>query len=242
MGNQAHYKYSCQLKRSSFVILCQRVTMGKTLYFHPASPPARAVWMVAKELNVDVEIKVIDLFAKEQMEPWFLKINPDHCVPTLVDGDFALWESRAVLRYLCNAYAPNSKLYPADPKKRAEVDKQLDKELGFNYKHIVAYSMPQIFAGAPPGDDKDVLEVFKKLDTETPIKDGKFLCGDDMTIADYIAFVHVTFLEIVKYDKFKQYAKLNAWVEKIKAMPIVKECNAGFEQVKPMMWEKMGLK
>jgi len=84
--------------------------------------------------------------------------------------------------------------------------------------------------------------VFKKLEEETHIKDGKNLCGDDVTIADYITFVHVTFLEIVKYDKIKEFPKLSAWVEKIKAMPIVKECNAGFEQVKPVMWEKMGLK
>jgi len=52
----------------------------------------------------------------------------------------------------------------------------------------------------------------------------------------------VTFLEIVKYDKIKEFPKLSAWVEKIKAMPNVMECNAGFEQVKPVMWEKMGLK
>jgi len=140
--------------------------------------------MVAKELNVELDIKVIDLLAKEQMEPWFLKINPDHCVPTLVDGDFVIWESRAIVRYLCNSYGSGSKLYPVDPKKRALVDKELDRDLGFNHKNIRAFVFPQLFAGAPPGDDKDVLAVFKKLEEETHIKDGKNLCGDDMTIAD----------------------------------------------------------
>ena len=50
-------------------------------------------------------------------------------MPTIVDGDLSLWESRAILGYLVNKYAPNSSLYPSDPKKRAIVDRTLNFDL-----------------------------------------------------------------------------------------------------------------
>ena len=43
------------------------------------------------------------------------------------------------MRYLCNRYAPNSTLYPKDPVQRGNVDKMLDRDLGYVYKHMGAY-------------------------------------------------------------------------------------------------------
>jgi glutathione S-transferase len=56
----------------------------------------------------------------------YLVMNPNGRVPTLVDGDFVLWESNSIMRYLVLAYAPQSPLYPQAPKLRASVDRWLD--------------------------------------------------------------------------------------------------------------------
>lgn len=61
---------------------------------------------------------------QEQLSDWFMKINPRHQVPALVDGDFVLTESRAIACYLANQHAGNS-LYPIDAKQRAVVDQML---------------------------------------------------------------------------------------------------------------------
>ncbi|BAN27197.1 glutathione S-transferase family protein [Caballeronia insecticola] len=59
-------------------------------------------------------------------EPDYLAMNPMGRVPTLVDGDFVLWESNSIIRYLAMQYGSGSTLYPADPKVRASADRWLD--------------------------------------------------------------------------------------------------------------------
>ncbi|MFD1557667.1 glutathione S-transferase family protein [Paraburkholderia silviterrae] len=63
-------------------------------------------------------------------EPSYLVMNPNGKIPTLVDGNFVLWESNAILRYLAMEYGPSSLLYPADPKVRASIERWLDWSIG----------------------------------------------------------------------------------------------------------------
>lgn len=58
-------------------------------------------------------------------EPAYLKMNPNGLVPTIEDGDFVLWESGAIVRYLAARYGDDS-LWPEDPVHRAESDKWMD--------------------------------------------------------------------------------------------------------------------
>lgn len=95
------------------------------LYHFESSPPARSVLMTIRNLNLDVEIISVDLMKGDQMKPEFLKVNPNHQIPVLVDGDFVLTESRAIQAYLVNAKKPGSSLYPSDAKLRAIVDQRL---------------------------------------------------------------------------------------------------------------------
>lgn len=112
-----------------------------TLYFTPGSPPARAVLLLLRYLEIDVEVKSLDFSKKEQLSEAFLKLNPLHEVPTLVDGDFVLTESRAILQYLVNSRKPRSDLYPSDPKARARVDQRLCYDhVFFNKNGLVVVS------------------------------------------------------------------------------------------------------
>lgn len=101
------------------------------LYFTSGSPPSRAVLFLIRYLNIDVEVKNVNLLQGEQHSNEFLKLNPAHEVPTLVDGDFVLTESRAILAYLINSRKSGDDLYPSDPKRRARVDQRL------SYDHVL---------------------------------------------------------------------------------------------------------
>ncbi|HEV3430811.1 MAG TPA: glutathione S-transferase [Paraburkholderia sp.] len=63
-------------------------------------------------------------------EPAYLAMNPNGKVPTLQDGNFVLWESNAILRYLAMQYGPSSVLYPNEPKVRAGIERWLDWSIG----------------------------------------------------------------------------------------------------------------
>lgn len=58
--------------------------------------------------------------------PQYLAMNPNGVVPTLVEGDFVLWESNAVVRYLCGANAPGSPMWPDDLRARGSIDRWMD--------------------------------------------------------------------------------------------------------------------
>ena len=58
--------------------------------------------------------------------PEYAAMNPNRTVPTLVEGDFVLWESNAILRYLASAHVADSPIWPADVKARASIDRWMD--------------------------------------------------------------------------------------------------------------------
>jgi glutathione S-transferase len=94
------------------------------LYHNLYSPPSRAAFLCVKNLNLDLEIRDLDISKDEQNKPEFLQINPMHQVPTLIHNDFVVTESRAILIYL--ASIAGSKLYPVDDlRKKTLIDSRL---------------------------------------------------------------------------------------------------------------------
>jgi glutathione S-transferase len=91
------------------------------LYNANFSPNCLRVRAVIHELQVSVEIIDVDIPTGQNRAPDFLGKNPNGKVPVLVDGNFVLWESRAITAYLATLDAER-RLYPEDPRSRAVVD------------------------------------------------------------------------------------------------------------------------
>jgi glutathione S-transferase len=119
----------------------------------------------------------------------YLAMNPNGRVPTLVDGDFVLWESNSVMRYLCLAYGKGSPIYPDTPRRRAAVDRWLDWTLST----VQPVDRPVFWALVrTPVEQRDMVAIQKAVDTEAEVwrilenqlATRRFIEGDDFTIAD----------------------------------------------------------
>jgi glutathione S-transferase len=91
------------------------------LYWNKLSTNSnRPLWLL-KHLGLEHELVSVDLRAGDGRTPEYLAMNPNGKIPVLVDGDFSLWESNAILLYLARKYAPE--LAPSSPEAAADVDR-----------------------------------------------------------------------------------------------------------------------
>ena len=127
-------------------------------------------------------------FGRNQ-EPDYLAMNPNGRIPTLVDGDFVLWESNSIMRYLALAYRPQSTLYPSAPRRRAAVDRWLDWTLST----MQPVDRPVFWALVrTPIEQRDMAAIQRDVDTEAEqwrivdaqLTSRRFIEGDDFTLAD----------------------------------------------------------
>ncbi len=92
-----------------------------TLYTHPMSPCAQKVRITLAEKGLDYRSVHIDLPGKENLEPWYLALNPTGVVPTLTDGHRVIIESSLICEYVEEAFPQPASLRPDEPHLRAEM-------------------------------------------------------------------------------------------------------------------------
>ncbi|CAG2120946.1 unnamed protein product [Medioppia subpectinata] len=165
----------------------------------------------------------------EQKEEWFLKLNPQHCLPTICDNGYVLWESRAIMTYLANKYAPNSSLYPSDPERRAVVDRILQWDLGTIYRNIGEYLAPIMRDGKHPNDldpekGKKIKEALQILDDSLALQ--SYVAGNDITLADLSVLASLSLAEVFDYDMISIYKNVKQWSDRLKRdLPYYDEIN-----------------
>ena len=95
------------------------------LYHFPYSQHARRVVSLLEEARLPYELRHVAMDQGEHLSAAYLAINPNHQVPTLIDGAVTIHESNAILRYLCLKHGLEA-WYPAAPARRAAVEQWLD--------------------------------------------------------------------------------------------------------------------
>jgi glutathione S-transferase len=81
------------------------------LYDATNSPCARKVRMMLIENDIEFESRWLALAVMEQKQPWYLKLNPNGLVPTLLHGDTVIFDANVIIEYL-DKTLPGSNLVP----------------------------------------------------------------------------------------------------------------------------------
>jgi len=169
-------------------------------------------------------LKHVDYFTGAHKKPEFLAINPNGAVPALVDGDFALSESNAILQYAADLVG-SDKHYPKDLKQRADINRWLlwESSTWFPscYTYLVEYVVKPLLNARP---DETIIE------KETPnwhrlagildarLAKSKWLSGDTVTIADIAvaAPMHVHKSQRLPLD---DHPNLKRWMADVEQLP-----------------------
>lgn len=184
------------------------------------SAPVRIVYMTCEALGIEYETKEVNLMKGEHMTEEYLKINPQHNIPALVDGDFKMNESRAIALYLVNAYGKDDKLYPKDVKTRAVVDQRLYFDMGAFYHHFGQCVYPLVFQGVAKLEEEKVKKFEEVLGWVNGWVEGdKFVAGTD----------HVTLADV------SMGATLETILQTLEHADFVKDFDAKFPNLKPYM-------
>ena len=148
----------------------------------------KVLWCLAE---LDLAYERIDAgmaFGKND-KPEYLAMNPNGRVPTLVDGDYVLWESNSIMRYLNLAHGKASPIYPQSPQARAAVDRWLDWTLST----LQPVDRPVFWALVrTPKEKRDMVAIQKDVDAEAVVwripeallATRRYIEGDQFTIAD----------------------------------------------------------
>ena len=148
----------------------------------------KVLWCL-RELDLAYERIDAGMAFGRNHEPEYLAMNPNARVPTLVDGDFVLWESNSIMRYLVRAYQPQSPLYPHAAKVRAGVDRWLDWTLST----LQPVDRPVFWALVrTPVAQRDMAAIQRDADAEAAqwrivdacLASRRYIEGDDFTLAD----------------------------------------------------------
>jgi len=222
------------------------------LYMHPVSMTSRPIRLFIAEHGLEVDETVVDLMVGEHHQPHFVEINPNRQVPVLEDGDLRLTESSAILKYLADKIGSPS--YPKDLKQRAKVNERMDwfnTQFYRDYAYNLIY--PQIFPHhkRPTDDVQAGTLAWGKQRSQTWLsvlndhiigRDNQYVCGNEITIADYFGVSLLTLGEVVGCD-FAEYPNVARWVanmKKLKSWKSVNEALYGFrDHVSGQSFEKV---
>jgi len=194
------------------------------LYSFTGSPNALRSLAVAYEVGLPFEVVDVNMMAGENKSPEFLAINPNGKVPALVDGDFALWESRAINGYLASK-APEKNLNPSDPKTRAIVEQWSNWQAihfgpalqGIAFERVgkKQFGMGEPDEAAIAGQLKTAADLLPVLEAALA---GKQWIAGDLSLADFALATNFILRGPARLG-IEAYPNITAWIERVEALP-----------------------
>lgn len=189
-----------------------------TLYTTPLSANGRKPLAVAQHRGLPVDVKLVNVYRGEGRRPEYLAINPSGKIPALVDGDFVLTESNAIIEYLAEA----SELFSCDAKERADIARWLFWEasewqpaLSAVLGGVVGHALELVPKAQPADFDQPAFRrVTSELDAH--LAGRRFIALRRLTVADFAVAAMLTYAKIAKFP-FESYSNVAGWYAEVES-------------------------
>lgn len=192
--------------------------MAIKLYTAP-TPNGWKISIALEEMGLPYEYQVIDFAKNEQKADWYVQLNPNGRIPTLVDDGFALFESGAILIYLAEK---TGKFLPGDVQGRSRVIQWLMFQMSavgpmMGQANVFLRYFPEKIQAAIDRYQREVTRLFGVLDRQ--LSSHEYIAGE-YSIADMALWPWVSGYEWsgVSIDPF---AHLQRWLQRVGERPAV---------------------
>ena len=183
---------------------------------------------VVAHLGIEIEAVLLDPSRGEHKAPDYLSVNPNGRVPSLVDGDLQLWESHAIMQYLCSLHG-DTLLFPRDVRRRADIVRWQCWELAHFGHHLAAALFERVFkpfAGLGAPDEAIVRRSLRAWSPSARVLDDQlsdrpFVCGD-ITLADFSLAAQFSIASCGRVD-LEPYPHILSWLHRLDEIPAWRE-------------------
>ena len=215
--------------------------MAIVLYYGSGSPFAWRVQLALEHKALPYERKVLSFAAGDTRKPEFVALNPRHRVPVIVDGDFVLYESNAIVEYLEDAYpSSGSPLFPGDARTRA-LARRLIMEVDNYFDEAIDPLTTEAFGKKPEERDASAIAASRaatmdELKYFTKQMRGDFLAGP-LSAADFAFYPYISYLPRCQLKLPDLDAdgiltpELRAWKGRVERLPF-------FDKTYPPHWKQ----
>ena len=172
---------------------------------------ASIVQWYLEELGVPYELVMLDLATGEHRQPAYLAINPIGKVPAVVDGDFQLWESGAILFYLAQKYGR----MPSSPEEQAKINQWIlfgNATLG-----------PGIFVEA--SREREMPKLMTPLNQI--LEKQPFLLGDEFSVVDVAVGSILGYIPIMLKLDLSAYPAVVDYIKRLSERPAFQKAMSG---------------
>jgi glutathione S-transferase len=203
------------------------------VYGYLPSQPMRSVLAYLKLSSIEYTQVTIVPIKGEHLSEDYKKINPFQAIPSIVHGDYNLWESVAIVTYLSEVYDVENSWYPKDLKIRGRINAYLHWHHQGIREPCMDYLNAKIigpkYLGLPEITEEQEEKLRIRLnqmldDLKWTLSETRYAARTfNPTMADIFTFNELTLVVARKFFRLEDHPEVKSWYLEIGAIPVVKE-------------------
>jgi GST-like protein len=185
------------------------------------TPNGRKASIALEELGLRYEVRRLNLAENEQLRPEFLRLNPNHKIPVIEDGDQVVWESGAILLHLGEKYDEEGAILPREPRARLAAIQYAFFQTGGIGPNLgrLGQALREKRTDWIPIFQGEVARLLGVLDRI--LADGREYLAGPYSIGDIMHYPWLKLALDLKAPDLLEQQRVVAWLERIGARPAV---------------------